>query len=360
MSNKAMDWFAKTLLDWWQEHGRKDLPWQINRTPYRVWISEVMLQQTQVRTAIPYFLRFLDRFPSVSRLAIANEDEVLALWTGLGYYNRGRNLHRTAKLLKSEYKGQLPKNIPDLMSLPGIGRSTAGAVLSLGYGISAPILDANVKRVLARFHAVPGLIGKSETEKELWSLAESHTPKHESMYSQAIMDLGAALCVSKSPSCMECPLQHRCVGFANGNPGQFPKKNTRKTKPERYARMFLLIDQSGRCLIEKRPPTGVWPSLWGPPEKSINTKVSEFVAPLGLTARNIENQESGSTISHTFSHFRLLIEPVYIYLKKKTQIRVDRTQYRWHSQDLESELGLSVVTKKLLTTIPSNSKKIND
>ena len=360
MSNKAMDWFAKTLLDWWQEHGRKDLPWQINRTPYRVWISEVMLQQTQVKTAIPYFHRFLHRFPSVSQLSRATEDEVLALWTGLGYYNRGRNLHRTAKILKSNHNGQLPKNIPDLMSLPGIGRSTAGAVLSLGYGISAPILDANVKRVLARFHAVSGLIGKSETEKELWSLAESHTPKHESMYSQAIMDLGATLCASKSPSCGECPLKSRCVGFTNGNPGQFPKKNKRKTKPERYARMFLLIDQSGRVLIEKRPPTGVWPSLWGPPEKSICTKVSEFVGPFGLTPPNIENQESGSTITHTFSHFRLLIEPVYIYLKKKTRIRVDRNQYRWHSQGLESELGLSVVAKKLLATIPSKSKIIND
>ena len=351
-----MDWFAEKLLAWWLEHGRKDLPWQVNRTPYRVWISEIMLQQTQVTTVIPYFDRFLNRFPSISDLNMAKEDEVLALWTGLGYYNRAKHLHQTAKQLALEYDGEFPRTIKELQLLPGIGRSTAGAILSLGYGIHAPILDANVKRVLTRFHAISGLIGKSKTEKKMWSYAETHTPQEKSEYNQAIMDLGATLCLSRNPHCDVCPLTSRCAAAATGNPERYPRKPPPKKKPERHSKMFLLIDQTDRCLIEKRPPTGIWPSLWGPPERSIDTKLSVFMTHWGLSAKNIERQLTGPTLRHNFSHFRLLIEPVYVYFKVKKPIQLDQTLHRWHSQVLESELGLSTVAKKLLETIPHYQK----
>ena len=252
--------FQSRLLGWFDRHGRKTLPWQHDKTPYRVWVSEIMLQQTQVATVIPYFERFMARFPSVAYLADAKQDEVLHLWTGLGYYARARNLHSAAQVVMAEHGGEFPVQSLDAMAaLPGIGLSTAGAIISISTGRRAVILDGNVKRVLTRLHGVQGWPGRTAVHRELWRLAERYTPSERLPdYSQAMMDLGATLCTRSKPGCLICPFADVCIAHARGEEWRFPEAKPKKTLPERHTRMLLLCGDDGHVLLEQRPPSGLW------------------------------------------------------------------------------------------------------
>ncbi|HEY6597714.1 MAG TPA: A/G-specific adenine glycosylase, partial [Pseudomonadales bacterium] len=296
-----MHTFADLLLTWFETHGRKDLPWQHPRTAYRVWISEVMLQQTQVATVIPYFNRFVERFPNVETLARAEIDDVLHLWTGLGYYARGRNLHTTARRLVAEHDATVPRDIDALMALPGIGRSTAGAILAAGHGIRAPILDGNVKRVLARCFAVPGYPGQTKVADTLWRHAEANTPSARvADYTQAVMDLGALVCTRPKPRCGECPVATQCIAYRTNTIERYPGPRPRKTLPVRRVRMFVLTDADGRCLLERRPPSGIWGGLWGPPERDSDYDVDTLLAEVGVRSHEFETYTLAS-FRHTFT-----------------------------------------------------------
>ena len=349
-----MTWFSDRVLAWFDVHGRKDLPWQHPRTPYRVWISEVMLQQTQVATVIPYFERFIARFPNVDTLARAQVDDVLHLWTGLGYYARGRNLHSAARRIVDEHDGELPKTLNALIALPGIGRSTAGAILSAGHGIRAAILDGNVKRVLARYFAVNGYPGERSAAETLWTHAEANTPHaHVADYTQAIMDLGATLCTRSRPRCFECPVSTECVAFKNDSIDLYPAARPRKTLPVRRARMFLLVDAQERCLLERRPPTGLWGGLWNPPERAPDFGVDELLGQLGMKRANVVEQRALPAFRHTFTHFHLDIEPLRIDIAAPTVAVADHDRFRWYGAGENEPLGLSAVAVRLLTLVQS-------
>ncbi|HVC37268.1 MAG TPA: A/G-specific adenine glycosylase, partial [Gammaproteobacteria bacterium] len=267
---------APPLLRWYRVHGRKDLPWQHQPTPYRVWVSEIMLQQTQVSTVIPYYGRFMMRFPDIRALANAPLDEVLHLWSGLGYYARARNLQRAAQIIRDDYGGVFPREFEKAASLPGIGRSTAGAILALACGERHAILDGNVKRVLTRLHGAKGWPGENAVAKKLWALAERHTPlKNVAAYTQAIMDLGATVCTRSRPRCLDCPIAVGCVAHIDGNETKFPTPRPRKRLPVRRTCM-LLITCKGRVMLERRPPAGIWGGLWGFPELPADREVVEW------------------------------------------------------------------------------------
>ena len=350
--NGSMDWFAQHLVDWWSVHGRKDLPWQIDRTAYRVWVSEIMLQQTQVSTVIPYYERFLVQFPDVTALAEADEDSVLNLWTGLGYYSRARNLRAAAIAIVSSFNGEFPRSTDELVTLPGIGPSTAGAIAAIAFKQRAPILDGNVRRVLSRFHAVDGEPAKAETQAMLWEHAQAHTPSRSvDKYTQAIMDLGATLCTRRNPACTRCPVAGRCDAFAAGDPTAYPPPRPRKTNPSRSARMFVLVDSAGACLLEKRPPAGVWASLWSPPERSADLDVAAFLTSLEVPSREVVRHHTGPSFRHSFTHFHLDIEPVYAYLNSPQPCSVADGTQRWHVPGDETDFGLSAVAIRLLDSI---------
>lgn len=307
------DDLSTRLLDWFDRHGRKSLPWQLQRTPYRVWVSEVMLQQTQVSTVIEYFQRFMQRFPDVQALGDAGVDEVLHLWSGLGYYARGRNLHRAAGIVCEKHGGELPATLPELTALPGIGRSTAGAILAISHNQRHPILDGNVKRVLCRYHAVEGWPGKSSVEKTLWALAEQHTPPTRvADYTQAIMDLGAMVCTRGKPQCAECPLRTQCDAYRTSRVAEFPAPRPRTTLPVKHTAWAIVTNGAGDVLLEKRPPVGVWGGLWGFPECTDDYELDAWCrtrfgrAPTALTKLTER--------AHTFSHFRLVIRPTLVTL----------------------------------------------
>ncbi|MGB1880849.1 MAG: A/G-specific adenine glycosylase, partial [Gammaproteobacteria bacterium] len=258
---------AARVIAWFEQHGRRDLPWQHPRTPYRVWLSEIMLQQTQVQTVVPYFIAFTERFPSLPALAAADIDAVLHLWSGLGYYSRARNLHRAARLVVEQHDGELPDSVEALEALPGIGRSTAAAIVAQAWDRPAAILDGNVKRVLARYHAEPGWPGDSAVLRRLWTLAEAHLPTTRACdYTQAMMDLGATVCTRSRPACPACPLREDCSARASDSQTRYPGPRPRRTLPERQTTFLILIDDHNRLLLERRPPAGIWGGLWCFPE----------------------------------------------------------------------------------------------
>ena len=295
MSSRSAD-FAGRVLDWYDRHGRKDLPWQQAVTPYRVWVSEIMLQQTQVATAIPYFERFMASYPTLADLAEAPLDDVLHHWAGLGYYARARNLHKAAQLAVDRHDGELPAALDDLEALPGIGRSTAGAILSRGMGRRAAILDGNVKRVLARHEALAGDPARSEVLRRFWDVAERYTPvERTANYNQAMMDLGATLCTRSRPACGICPVNDSCRGHAEGSPAQYPQKQRKAATPERATRMLLCLNARGEVWLRQRPPSGLWGGLWTFPELPL-----EAGAPAG---------QDWPAFVHVFTHFRLHIHP---------------------------------------------------
>jgi A/G-specific adenine glycosylase len=348
----ATDWFAERLLAWFDGHGRKDLPWQQDIDAYRVWISEIMLQQTQVATVIPYYQRFMTRFPTVRDLAAADLDDVLHHWTGLGYYARGRNLHKAARLIMAEHAGELPGSVETLETLPGIGRSTAGAIAAIAGGIRAPILDGNVKRVLARFHAVDGYPGESTVAKHLWALADEHTPSERvADYTQAIMDLGATICVRSRPDCRACPVADRCQALATEHTERYPGRKPKKEKPVRQARMFIAHDNAGACLLERRPPEGIWGSLWTPPERPFDTAVEDFLQEFGFPPLPPYRARTAPGFRHTFTHFHLDIEPVYVEVDGPPGAVRDTDDVRWYRSGSNDALGLSAPAVKLIASL---------
>jgi len=340
--------FSTRLLAWYDQHGRKDLPWQQPRTPYRVWVSEIMLQQTQVTTVIGYFEKFMARFPEVTALANAPQDEVLHLWTGLGYYARARNLHKAAKVMVAEHNGDLPGELDALQALPGIGRSTAGAILSQGFNARAVILDGNVKRVLTRHGAIAGFPGKTAVQRTLWELADTHTPDTKSAdYTQAIMDLGATLCVRRTPNCQACPVSADCKALATNRVADFPYPKPKKAKPTKAARMYVVRGTEGDVLLERRPQEGIWGGLWNPPERAADYPDNDFIGEYDLTAKEVIE---GAPFRHTFSHYHLDITPVFVELDGALPaLTTDGDGCLWYQPDGgQQELGLSAVAVKLL------------
>ena len=314
--------FSTRVLDWYDRHGRHDLPWQQQRTPYRLWIAEIMLQQTQVATVIPYYLRFMQAFPELHTLANAPLDRVLEQWSGLGYYSRARNLHKAARIIATEHNGQFPHEFEQLMALPGIGQSTAGAILAQALDQRHAILDGNVKRVLCRYHAVDGWPGKTTVQKQLWQFAEQHTPgKRIADYTQAMMDLGATLCRRSSPQCTQCPLQTDCKASMTNQVKKFPLPRPRKKLPVKAARLLILTDAaSGSILLEKRPPTGIWGGLWSLPEAEVDEHIEQVCHQRwGL---KVLSNEDCDPFRHTFSHYHLDITPC------RVQVQLDGVNIR--------------------------------
>lgn len=340
------DTFAQTLLDWYDQHGRHDLPWQQRRSLYFSWLSEIMLQQTQVATVIPYFERFTTTFTTINQLAKAPLDEVLHLWTGLGYYARARNLHKAAQIISADYNGQFPTNFDSVLELPGIGRSTAGAILAQALGQRHSILDGNVKRVLTRLHAIEGWPGQKVVENQLWELAEMYTPYERlADYTQAIMDLGATLC-SRKPDCDHCPFQADCQACQQGTPTDYPTRKPRKTLPVRSTHMLLLENEHGQVLLQQRPPTGIWGSLWSLPECPVQTDISNWCQDqFGLLVGQIR---PGEVLRHTFSHFHLDIHPVHASLKDHTACVMEPNSTVWYNSAQPDARGLPTPVKRLL------------
>jgi A/G-specific adenine glycosylase len=344
------DNFQKSVLTWFDNHGRKDLPWQHNKTPYRVWVSEIMLQQTQVTTVIPYYLRFMEHFPDISSLAKASEDEVLHLWTGLGYYSRARNLHRTAKIIASN--GQFPDELSELEKLPGIGLSTAGAILAIAFEKKATILDGNVKRVLTRSHGISEWPGAKKISDQLWEIAEKLTPNERvADYTQAIMDLGATICVRGKPHCETCPLEKMCVAHSQGIEAKLPQSKPRKSLPIRQATL-LILQNNNQIFLEKRPPAGIWGGLWSLPEISGHVALHEIkkICAERFKFEMIELKLK-ECFRHTFSHFHLDIIPAVVVIKRTKLKVMEDGQQIWYNLRDPAVVGLPAPVKKLLSGI---------
>lgn len=337
--------FAARLLAWFDRHGRRDLPWQREPSPYRVWLSEIMLQQTQVNTVIPYFERFVAAFPDVAALAAAPVDQVLHHWTGLGYYARARNLHRTAGLVMTRHGGEFPAETAALAALPGIGRSTAGAIAAIAFGRREAILDGNVKRVLARHGAVPGVPARPEVARTLWESAERLTPAERvADYTQAIMDLGATLCTRRRPACDRCPVQTDCRARALGDPEAYPGRKPRAATPLRTTLFLILRDPAGAVLLERRPPAGVWGGLWSFPECAQTDDIPERCAALGCRVLSWEARPSQR---HVFSHYRLDYTPVEVLVAPSSSVADDGAR-RWVAPAAPGALGLPAPVQGLL------------
>jgi A/G-specific adenine glycosylase len=342
--------FSDQLLAWFDKHGRHDLPWQHPRTPYRVWLSEIMLQQTQVSTVIPYFEKFLDRFPDIVSLARAELDDVVALWAGLGYYTRARNLHRTARICVDANEGELPITLDELIALPGIGRSTAAAILSQAHNLPFAILDGNVKRTLSRYYGITGWPGLPAVEKELWELSEKLLPeKRNADYTQAIMDFGATLCTRSKPRCHECPLNKDCIAFVESRVADFPKKKPGKKIPTRHTNMFMLINNQNQVLLSRRPAKGVWSGMWSLPE------ANDLDEAQSLLQKWVKNSDSNPValpeFQHTFSHYHLMIKP-YCWRDVHANHRIaDNDSTRWQALAELNSVGLPAPVKKLLESL---------
>ena len=345
--------FPTAVLRWFDANGRKDLPWQIEPTPYRVWVSEVMLQQTQVVTVIPYFERFMDAFPDIASLADADLDDVLHHWSGLGYYARARNLHKAARIVRDNCAGEMPATLDACMALPGIGRSTAGAILALAHKRRFPILDGNVKRVLARYHAIDGWPGTTAVARKLWALAEEHTP-HERVaaYTQAIMDLGATVCTRSSPDCGACPLAASCAARASGRETDFPVPKPKKSKPVKSTHM-LLVQSGDEIYLERRPAAGIWGGLWSVPEFANTEEIESWCAAyLRVSADQIEEWP---TLRHGFTHFDLDIQPIVLRVQKTHSKVADGENHLWYDVDAPRKIGIAAPVNKLLQKLREQS-----
>ncbi len=339
--------FAHALLHWFDQHGRHDLPWQHPRTPYRVWVSEIMLQQTQVATVIPYFTRFMSSFADIPSLAQAEEDALMQHWSGLGYYARARNLHRAARQIMDIHAGHFPTNMDEALALPGIGRSTAAAILAQACGQRHAILDGNVKRVLTRLYAIEGWPGQKSVENQLWALSEKLTP-HErpADYTQAIMDFGATLCRRRRPRCSDCPIADNCQAYQQDQVARYPSPKPRKTLPVKTTRMLLLNNEQNQTLLLKRPPSGIWGSLWSLPECGHDADIAGFCRnKLGIEA---ENPKTGPLLRHTFSHYHLDITPISARARPINQAVMASDERVWYNSGQSDYLGLPAPVKQLL------------
>lgn len=341
-----MNPFAKRILDWFDHHGRKDLPWQDNPTPYRVWVSEIMLQQTQVATVIPYFERFTASFPDVKALADANIDAVLHHWSGLGYYARARNLHKAAQLIRDTHDGIFPGRFEDVIALPGIGKSTAGAILSLSRNERHAILDGNVKRVLARFHAIDGWPGKAAVAELLWKFAEQHTPRSRvAEYTQAMMDLGATVCTRSRPACDCCPLVADCAAHASARVAEYPEKKSKLAKPLRSTQMAL-IHGDGGIFLERRQASGIWGGLWSFPELAADADLFSWCEErIGVCPAEIERWDM---VRHSFTHFDLDIAPIAVRVNAASSKVEDSDDHVWYDIDAPQKLGIAAPVSGLI------------
>ena len=338
---------APRLLDWHAKAGRHDLPWQKNLSAYRVWVSEIMLQQTQVSTVTPYFERFMQRFPDVVTLANAPPDEVLHLWTGLGYYARARNLHRAAQVIRDEHAGVFPSDIDAVMALPGIGRSTAGAILAISTGKRHPILDGNVKRVLSRYYAIDGAPDENATLDELWRRADDNTPaENVAVYTQAIMDLGATLCTRSKPRCDDCPITADCRARIEARQGELPAAKRRRAVRKQKHAVMLVARRDKEVLLVQRPPSGIWGGLWCLPEFEHRDAAEQYAATLA-------NAKLASAplpdIAHSFTHFDLVITPVVAKCRGEAGVRDASTL--WYDLERPARIGLPAPIKTLLGTL---------
>jgi len=338
---KIKDAFAAAVVNFYHCAGRKDLPWQQPATPYRVWISEIMLQQTQVTTVIPYFQRFMARFPDVQSLADAEADEVMQLWAGLGYYSRARNLHRCAQQLMEKFGGELPADVPALTQLPGIGRSTAGAIVSLGFGRPAPILDGNVKRVLSRVFCIDGWSGHSAVSKRLWQLSETLTPQaHCGHFNQAMMDIGATICSRRNPDCATCPLSQYCQALQTGKVASYPQPKPKKLRPVKTFNFLLLQDRQRRILLERRTHKSIWGGLWCLPQ--IDDNLRKDAAPLYSTL-------------HQLTHFTMQIR-IYSVDALAASHQVEATERQvWHNFQSIKRLGLAKPMQTFINELYKNT-----
>jgi A/G-specific adenine glycosylase len=338
--------FAASLIDWHARHGRHDLPWQRRRTAYRVWVSEIMLQQTQVATVIPYYERFMQRFPDVGTLAAAPLDDILHLWSGLGYYARARNLHRAAVCITEEHGGRFPKSFESVAGLPGIGRSTAGAILALSRGERFPILDGNVRRVLSRHFGVEGSASDRTAVQNLWDLSDECTPtEHVDTYTQAVMDLGATVCIRRNPSCASCPVATSCVAYSTGRQHELPSPRPARTRRLRHVFMLAAMREGGDVLLERRPERGIWGGLWCLPEFASAEEATDYARQLlrGAAARPVPL----APVEHAFTHFDLVIIPLLAHCSGNAQTP-DPAQSRWYRAREPARLGLPAPIRLLL------------
>lgn len=337
--------FAARLIAWQRSHGRHGLPWQ-GADAYRVWLSEIMLQQTQVVTVIPYFERFIASFPNIAALAAASEEQVLAHWSGLGYYARGRNLHKAAQFIVQKYHGEFPRDFGQILELPGIGRSTAAAICALAYHERRAILDGNVKRVLARYCGIAGWAGEKKVEAQLWLQAEALLPPRDvAIYTQALMDMGATVCTRTHPRCAICPVQADCVALQTDRIADLPAPRPRKTVPEKQA-TFLLLMHGNDILLEKRPGSGIWGGLWCPPQVEDGLERDY----LRRNDMKISERSELPQFTHTFTHFKLHITPLLLRIQHKPQ-RIQQAGSVW--LDVEEALQAAIPTpvRKMLKTL---------
>ena len=338
--------FSEPLLQWFDQHGRKDLPWQKPLSAYRVWVSEIMLQQTQVKTVIPYFKNFLECFPDIKTLAEASEDIVLAHWSGLGYYSRARNLHASAKIIHTEFNDEFPQALSILIKLPGIGETTAAAITSLAFNQPTAILDGNVKRVLSRYFLIEGVPQAATTQKKLWHYARLCMPKTRSAdYTQAIMDLGATCCTTKNPNCKQCPLKTNCLATQKNQVHEYPNKKVKKTIPTKHQQFLVLYTSDQLVYLEKRPPNGIWGGLWCLPMIEIADCPATYAR---LTYQlEVQNIVTLITFKHSFTHYHLHIKAVALEISTTPTISVNKGTY-FNRNEL-ALLGLAKPISKILT-----------
>ncbi len=347
--------FSDAVLAWFHQHGRKNLPWQQKpMTPYRVYVSEIMLQQTQVATVTPYFQRFMQAFPTLQQLAAAPLDRVLHLWTGLGYYARARNLHKTANIVADQHQGEFPKTVAALQCLPGIGRSTAGAICALTWGQREPILDGNVKRVLARFQGVDQWPGLKEVEQQLWQLATRLLPQAQLReYTQAMMDIGASVCTRTRPRCEDCPLKINCIAYQKQEVTRYPGAKPKKAMPLKQVQLIMLVNQE-RVLLQKRPAQGIWGGLWSLPEcDKAQREIPQWCRhTFGV---RVKNMKIHPMFRHTFTHFHLEITPVQLQVVSNTSERVAESGLLWYSMVQPESIGLPQPICRILKKLELNA-----
>lgn len=344
--------FAQRIIDWQKQHGRHDLPWQTKpnqaRNPYAIWVSEIMLQQTQVSAVIGYYQRFMTRFPTIQSLATAEQEEVLQHWSGLGYYSRARNLHHAAQTIVDEFNGEFPQDFAAMQTLSGIGRSTAAAIAAFAFHQVQTILDGNVKRVLARHFAIDGWPGTPKIEKAMWSLAESLLPKADMVaYTQGLMDLGATMCTRSKPACGTCPLSTSCLAYAQQRVHLLPTPKPKKTSPQKFTTM-LILQYGQEVLLEKRPAKGIWGGLWSLPEIDMQTIATE--AALARFGLRVETQEPMPVLQHAFSHYKLDILPQPLdVVSKPTSAPIPNTVWL----PIEDAIGAAIPTpvRKILISL---------
>lgn len=345
--------FSDHIIRWQRSHGRHDLPWQGTRDAYRIWLSEVMLQQTRVATVIPYFRRFIERFPDVGALADATIDDVLSAWSGLGYYARARSLHRCARTIVAEHGGRFPGSAAELARLPGIGRSTAAAVAALAFGEQASILDGNVKRVLARHFGVAGFPGAATVARALWALADEQLPVADVVaYTQGLMDLGATLCVRRQPRCAECPLQASCVARREGRVAELPAPRPAAARPLRTATLALIADASGAVLLERRAASGIWGGLLSPPEFA--AEVSDAALTRAIEQRfalRVEVVARMEPVRHEFSHFSFVMRPCLL-TAKGASAAAEAAELEWLGADRVAAAALPAPIRRILLELP--------